>query len=126
MKVFYDTEPKVFEANGPGAFIYRWGIKEVEKKDDTVAGATAIPGYECNEVVVWATVTREKLTDSVIGAKWDSNYEAKLINDYNAANMGIYPDEESAKYISRYEDFINTRKAIKEQFAADCLTYNIN
>jgi hypothetical protein len=73
---------------------------------------------------VWATVTREKITSAVIAALWDSDYEAKLVNDYNAAKEGVV-GEEGQKYISRYTAFLAERKSIKEQVSADCETLNI-
>jgi hypothetical protein len=119
---YYDTNPAIFEPVGDGSYRYRWDIKEVEMP--AMEGETPRTQWECKEVTVWATVTREKITLAVIAALWDSDYEAKLLNDYNAAKEGIF-GEEAQKYIDRYTQFLNERKAIKEQVATDCETLNI-
>jgi hypothetical protein len=80
--------------------------------------------WECNEVIVWETVTREKITAAVIAALWPSDYEAKMVNDYNAAKEGVLGDNGQA-YIDRYTAFLAERKAIKEQVAADCAALEI-
>jgi hypothetical protein len=131
----YDSKPSVYEANGDGSFTYRWNINEVDAQattengdTDTDANAEQKTNWECNEVVVWATVTREKLTASVLASLWDSDYEAKLINDYNAAKEGVFGSKTGAdaqKYIERYKTFLSDRKAIKEQIAEDCAALNI-
>jgi hypothetical protein len=122
--VYYDTKPPIYEPVGDGSYRYRWDIQEVEV---IVAGAEenaeARTQWECKEVVVWATVTREKITAAVIAALWPSDYEAKLMNDYNAAKEGVL--EDAQKYIDRYTAFLAERKAIKEQVATDCETLNI-
>ena len=125
---YYDKKPAIFEAVGDGAFIYRWGLEEVEANTvSTEQGAqeTARTQWKCNEVMIWATVTREKLTAAVLGVIWDSDYEAKLINDYNGAKEGVF-GEDAQKYIDRYTAFLMERKAVKEQIAADCSTFNIS
>jgi hypothetical protein len=120
---YYDTKPAIYEAVGDGSYRYRWDIQEIEVpamgNEDT-----ARTQWTCKEVVVWATVTREKITSAVIAALWDSDYEAKLVNDYNAAKEGVF-GEDGQKYISRYTAFLSERKAIKEQVSADCETLNI-
>jgi hypothetical protein len=122
MNANYDSQPGKFQANGNGSYTYRWDIKEVTTENENGETTTT---WQCNEVVVWATVTREKLTAKVIEELWDNNYETKLVNDYNAANLGIFDADEAEKYIKRYQDFLIERNAIKEQIAEDCLLFNI-
>lgn len=55
--------------------------------------------------------------------------EQKLINEYNAANLGVYggsksSDEAKAK-IASYKDFLAARAALKAQIDADCAELNI-
>lgn len=110
----YDSKPSIYEANGNGSYTYRWDIKEVEvpAQED---GGEPTKQWECKEVIVWATVTKNKLTAAVLSALWDSDYEAKLQNDYNAAKMG----QAEASCIQKYEDFIRERKRIKKQVDKD-------
>jgi hypothetical protein len=122
----YDSKPSTYEANGDGSFTYRWDIKEVQKTEDDSAEPNT--SWECREVIAWATVTREKLTASVLASLWSSDYEAKLINDYNAAKSGVFGKEtgdEAKKYIGRYMAFLEERKLIKEQITADCEKFQL-
>lgn len=119
MKAIYDNKPSKFEAVGNGSYIYRWGIKESEAPDE-IQDTNPRVQYECNEVIVWATVTANKITRAVISELWDSDYEQKLINEYNSAVMGILDDEDAAAKIEAYKSFLAERNAIKERVDVDC------
>jgi hypothetical protein len=124
----YDSKPSSYEANGDGSYTYRWNIRETTSPSGTGDDSPVDTKWECNEVVVWATVTRAKLTAAVIASLWDSDHEAKLVNDYNAAKEGVFGSttgEKAREYINRYKTFLADRKAIKEQVEMDCLTLNI-
>lgn len=126
----YDKKPSKFEANGNGSYTYRWNIQEIEVPTGVgdIDTYTTTTKWQCDEVVVWATVTKDKLTEAVITSIWDNDYEKKLINDYNAAKEGVFGNESSPQaldYITRYKTFLADRKAIKEQIAADCAALNI-
>lgn len=126
----YDSKPSIYEANGGnGSYTYRWGITEKTEERTSETGETEIvTTWTCSEVVVWATVTRAKLTATVLGSLWNSDDEAKLVNDYNAAKEGVFGSEsgeEAQKYIGRYKDFLGERKSIKDMIAEDCKTLNI-
>ncbi|MDR0659084.1 MAG: hypothetical protein LBG18_09190 [Mediterranea sp.] len=110
----YDSKPSVYEANGDGSFTYRWNIREMQTSTGIDDGEQRTQ-WECNEVVVWATVTREKLMEAVLASLWSSDYEAKLINDYNAAKEGVL----DVRYIQRYTDFLTARKDVKLQVEQD-------
>jgi len=116
MKAMYDLQPEKISDNGNGSITYRWGIQEVQitrQMGETEATETK---WQCNEVIVWGTVTRAKIVTKVIEEIWGIDVEAKLLNDYNAAILDILPVE----YKTRYTDFLIERKAMKEQINADC------
>ena len=54
-----------------------------------------------------------------MNAMWSKDAEQKMLNDYNAAQLGILGEE----YIADYKDFLTSRKAIKEQIDTDFLTF---
>jgi hypothetical protein len=117
----YDSKPSVYEANGNGSYTYRWDIREV--KGDANENGEERSSWECEETVVFATVTRSKLTAAVLASKWAPDYESKLVNDFNAAREGVFgpkTGEEAKKYIDRYKAFLENRRATKEQVLADC------
>lgn len=131
MKAFYDNKPSNFEAVGNGSYLYRYGITEVEVQgqngtDDTDTKKTQ---WQCNEVVVWSPYTANSITEAVIRDKWDGNYEQKLINEYNGAQLGMYGDvssDEAKAHIKAYTDFLKERYAIKQQIDTDCKALGID
>lgn len=121
----YDNKPSIYEANGDGSYTYRWDIHEVEMPAGTEETTMK---WECREVVVWGTVTSDKITEAVINLLWPGNYEQKLINEYNAASVGIYGAKTSAQAqakISAYKSFLTERHAVKQQIDEDCATLKI-
>ena len=121
----YDAKPSKYEAVGNGSFIYRWNIEEIQVPDNS---ETTVSKWQCEEVTVWSTVTPNKLTEAVITSKWDNNYEQKLVNDYNAAKLGVYgstTSTEAKEKEAAYTAYLNERKALKEQIDADCAELGI-
>lgn len=118
MQAFYDSKPSVLEAAGGGSYLYRWDITETD--------APSMPGEEkrtqwrCEEVTVWAPLTSNRITEAVITEKWDANYEQKLVNEYNAALLGLYTDEERERRVKAYADYLSERAEIKKQIDGDC------
>lgn len=129
MKAFYDYKPAVLEAVGNGNHLYHYDIKEVEVLDfmDT-AEATKRTQWECEEVTVKGQPTNNGITKAVITERFPSDYEQKLVNEYNAANLGVYgsPTSEEAKAkIAKYTAFLEERAALKKQIDADCAELGI-
>lgn len=134
---YYDARPSKFEAVGNGSYIYRWDIQEetvqqhqiIAEGNEKPIAETPRKQYSCYEVIVWATVTSNKITEAVIGALWPNDHEQKLINEYNAANLGVYggskTTEEAKAKIATYKDFLAARAALKAQIDADCAELNI-
>lgn len=133
---YYDARPPKFQAVGNGSYLYRWDIKEevaphqimAEGNEEPIAEAPQVQ-FSCYEVIVWATVTSNKITDAAISAMWEGNYEQKLINEFNAANLGVYggtkTSEEAKAKIVAYKDFLAARSALKAQIDADCAELKI-
>ena len=123
-RAYYDALPPKFEVVGNGSYIYRWDIQEeavpqqimAEDEDQPVAEVSHTQ-YSCYEVIVWATVTSNKITEAVIGQMWEANYEQKLINEYNAAKLGMYggsaSSSEAKAKISAYKEFRGKKCAEK-------------
>ena len=130
MLAFYDNKPSVLEAVGNGSYKYRFDI--TEKTPETVTRSSddsnAQEGeqrtqWQCQEVTVWSPVTSNKITEAVITEVCDHNYEQKLVNEYNAAQLGLYGSktgEEAKKHIAAYTEYLDTRTALKAQVDADC------
>ena len=135
MLAFYDNKPSVLEAVGNGSYKYRFDI--TEKTPETVTRSSDDSNaqeeeqrtqWQCEEVTVWSPVTSNKITEAVITEVCDHNYEQKLVNEYNAAQLGLYGSktgEEAKKHIAAYTEYLNTRAALKAHVDADCAELGI-
>ena len=131
MQAFYDNQPKKLEAVGNGSFRYRYNIREEEKpvqaseNSETAQEAQAQPQWVCEEVTVWAPLSANKITEKVLTERWDGNYEQKLVNEYNSAQMGLLSEEAAPVRIEAYRAFLTERTALKSQVDADCAELGI-
>lgn len=131
MQAFYDNQPKKLEAVGNGSFRYRYNIREEEKpvqaseNSETAQEAQAQPQWVCEEVTVWAPLSANKITEKVLTERWDGNYEQKLVNEYNSAQMGLLSEEEAAARTEAYRAFLTERTALKSKVDADCAELGI-
>jgi hypothetical protein len=110
-RVYSDTYPTVLEKDVNGSYLYRWDI-QTEQKDEYT-------GYSYYEVTVWPTLTANKILETCINELWGTDVEAKKLNDYNAALLGILDES----YIDIYKDFLQKRKELKEQVDSDFIAY---
>ena len=108
-----DTMPPKIERDGDGSYLYRWDVREETREmgDDM----PPVISYSYNEVRVWPTLTANKILEACINALWDKDVEQKKLNDYNAAQLGIL----DISYIDAYREFLERRKALKEQVESD-------
>ena len=120
MKAFYDNQPSKLEPVGNGSYHYRYNISEVEKPLQGEEGEQSQTQWECEEVVVWAPLSTNKITEKVLTERWDGNYEQKLVNEYNSAQMGLLSEEEAALRIEAYKAFLTERAALKAMVDSDC------
>lgn len=119
MKTYSSEKKSVIESVPNGANYYRYNFIEVVKEETPMQPATS--QWECETIIVWSPLSKDKITTAVMEDKWGVNYENKLLNDYYAAIEGILPIEKKQPYL----DFLEERKAVKEQIIIDCIEYNI-
>ena len=127
MIAFYDNKPSILEAVGDGSYRYHFNIieinPEVMSSTDKDVQEKQRTQWQCQEVTVWSPVTSNKITKAVITEVCDHNYEQKLVNEYNAAQLGMYGEktsEEAQKRINAYTDYLTTREKLKAMVDADC------
>ena len=132
MQAFYDNQPKKLEAVGNGSFRYRYNIREEEKpvqaseNSETAQEAQAQPQWVCEEVTVWMPLTPNRITAAVITEAFPADYEQKLLNEYNAANLGMIPDAaETEKRRQAYTDFLRRRAELKKEIDDFCAEQGI-
>ena len=117
MKAFYSQKPKVLEAVGNGSYLYRYNIIEEQTEQTEQQQQTQ---WSCEEVTVWAPLSANKITEKVLTEKWDNNYEQKLVNEYNAAVMGMLSEDVAQKRKDAYMTFLQERTILKTQIDNDC------
>ena len=58
-----------------------------------------------------------------------ASHEQKLVNEFNAANLGMVggskTSDEAKERIAAYKEFLECRKTLKEQVDADCVELGI-
>ena len=118
MKAMYDNAPAKLEAVGNGSWRYRWNIGLADEKDEQ-------KGWTCEEATVWEPLTANKITEAVITEAFAPNYEQKLVNDYNAAALGVATGEDAKAKKARYAAFLEERAKLKAQVDEDCAVIGI-
>lgn len=126
MKAYYDRRPATLEAVGNGSHLYRFNIEETTSEvfaEGVEEPAVSKTQWKCDEVTVWEPLTANKITEAVIASVCPASHEQKLVNEYNAANLGMVggsktSDEAKAK-IEAYKDFLEYRAALKEMIDED-------
>ena len=122
MKTYSDNKPKVFEPVGDGGFRYNYNIKEVEvDRLDIIDNKSIVKQtqWEYDNVIIYLPIDKNKITRAVITNTWDSDYENKLINDYNEISLGNLTEEEINKRTNNYITFLQERKRLKEMIDND-------
>lgn len=107
MKAYYDNKPSQWEAVGNGSYVYRWDIAEVAAEGGRVQ-------WVCEEVVVWSREVN-KVTEAVITELWPVSREQKLVNEYNAAKLGVYDEATAKDKVEAYVEFLKARMAVKKE-----------
>ena len=75
---------------------------------------------------MWIPLTPNRITAAVITEAFPSDYEQKLLNEYNAANLGMIPDrDETEKRRQAYTDFLRRRAELKKEIDAFCAEQGI-
>lgn len=121
MTAYYDNQPSILEAMGDGSYRYRWAIT----KADFVGEYETIEQWQCQEVTVWAALTPNKITRAVIDELWGDGVEQKMLNEYNAATLGLYDSSVAEAKVHAYTEFLRERERIKAMVDADCQSLNI-
>lgn len=121
-KVYYDNKPEVLTKVGDGSYRYAWGIQPITIE---VGDMKPIHQFTANEVIVWSPITANRITQAVINAVWPVDYEQKLVNEYNAAMLGVYSEEVAKAKIDEYKAFLIDRSTLKAYIDEDCAKLGI-
>lgn len=124
-------KPAVIENlnNGQGTFLYNHNIKEVPVITDEMGGVEVVADaatatgfmYQYDSVRVGYPKTADNIFKTLLTAKYPTNTENKLMNEYQSAVIGLLAEDAKLPY----EEFLKDRLAIRNMIQADCETYNI-
>lgn len=120
-RTYYNSEPEAFDRAKFSATL-RLDIREeaATGEDETATQYSAL------EFMIFLPITQNRFIEQIFTELYGNDYEAKLINEYNAAQMGLYPDDGTkAAKIQRYRDFLAERAATKRQIEDICATNGI-
>jgi hypothetical protein len=115
--------------NGQGSFLYNHNIVEVLViKDENgnfsittdKAKATGTM-FQYDSVRCEYPRSGDNIFATLLTAKYPTNTESKLINEYQSAVLGILDEN----YKLPYENFLKDRKSIRTMIDTDCAALNI-
>ena len=87
---------------------------------------TDTPQWSATVIPTCEPLTQNKFIEAAMSLIYGNDYEDKLINEYNAAALGIYDAETSAAMVERYKAFLANRKAMKTEIERICIENGIN
>ena len=115
--------------NGQGTFLYNHNVQEVliiEDEDgnititDDESKATGT-GYQYDSCRVEFPKTADNMYGTLLNAKYDSDHQEKLINEYNSAKLGLMDESK----ITAYTEFLRDRIAIRNMVDQDAAANHI-
>ena len=125
MAIYSDKQPLKLEAVGNGSYLYHYNIEEVDRPAQEGEETTG-KQFKYEEVTVWAPLTANKITQKVLTSRWDSDYEQKLVNEYNSAQMGLLSEDEATRKTEAYKAFLTERNRLKARVDSDCAELGID
>lgn len=118
-RTYYTTKPAECEKQ-KYAVIIRLEITEIEPKSEEEQTQ-----YTALEFYVFSPYDENRIFKKVMDDKFGNDYENKLINEFNGAQMGLYPDAEMEQKIQRYKAFLQQRNELKATVERICLENGI-
>lgn len=115
-RTHYSEQPSTIEV---GKKILRYRI-QIEAEERTGEDGGQHGDYSAYEVSIYPPYSQNKLIEAAMTALYGNDYENKLINEYNAAKLGLYPDGEMEQKITRYRAFLQERAAYKAEIERIC------
>ncbi len=115
-RIYYSQRPEDLMRQY-NSVVIRWDIQE-EPTQTTEGGQQ--PQWSAYQAVVFAPISQNKVVETVLTKTFPSNDEQKLINEYNAAQFGLYNDGEMEQKIQRYKRFLQDRAALKSEIERIC------
>ncbi len=114
--------------NGQGTVLYNHNMVEIMvKNEDGNIVETNDPeeatgkAWKYDSLRVEYPINADNIFRTLLNAKYDSNRQEKLINEFQSAQLGILDDS----HIEPYKAFLRERIALKEMVLADAVELNL-
>ena len=108
--------------NGQGTVLYNHNMVEIMvKNEDGNIVETDDPEEATDSLRVEYPINADNIFRTLLNAKYDSNRQEKLINEFQSAQLGILDDS----HIEPYKAFLRERIALKEMVLADAVELNL-
>ena len=115
--------------NGQGTFLYNHKVKEVLIIEDEDGNITVTEdeskatgtGFLYDSCRVEYPKTADNMYGTLLNAKYDSDHQEKLINEYNSAKLGLMDESK----ITAYTEFLTDRIAIRAMVDQDAIDNHI-
>ena len=101
-----------------GTTLYNFNQQWVEQEDEQ---GEKVKVNQYNSLLVPYPLTRKHVFQQLITAKYEADDESKLVNDYNAAVLGVEDESKKEAYLA----FLNDRKQLRAMVVADCEANNV-
>lgn len=109
MEAVFTQRPAPLQPVGNGSWLYCHDITPTPEGE-----------WSARCVTVWEPLTANKILQAVIADEFPDGREQKLINDYNAATLGIIAgDNATGAPGEAYASFLRRRAALKARIHAD-------
>lgn len=124
-RTYYSQQPAEFERGKFQAAI-RLDIKKEAAVTGEVGNDEAVDSqFSALEFTQYEPITQNLFIELIFTELYGNDYEAKLINEYNAAKLSLYPDGVAEQKIVRYRTFLEERAAYKAEIERICNDNNI-
>lgn len=110
IKTNYSDLPELFMVEDDGVVIYNFDLIEIDPKNEDEKKSYQALAIRLNE-----PFSENNLLLQVINAICGEGVEAKMLNDFQAAQFGILPDS----YVERYKEFLKQRLEVKIKVQKD-------
>ena len=110
IKTNYSDLPELFMVEDDGVVIYNFDLVKIDPKNEDEKESYQALAIRLNE-----PFNENNLLLQVINAICGEGVEAKMLNDFQAAQFGILPDS----YVERYKEFLKQRLEVKIKVQKD-------
>lgn len=119
-RTYYSEQPSEYEGGK-----FRAEIR-LDIKEEPPTGEEGAAQWSALAISIAAPISANLFVKTAMDEIYGNDHEAKLINEYNAAVFGIYTGDDAQAMIDNYNEFLQTRKALKNAIERICKEHGID